>query len=213
VNFSGLFSLLFCMSVLIKTRLHAFLIQVEEKICSVKQVISELFSFRFFMACDLWGIIEASVPITIAVCVFYAFKQSHACDLQLFRYEDWLNILLSKIFDDISHLEKHGIEIETEEGPVQVHTSLSQFTGDNLGMNQMLVYREFIFRFLLLLMLRHPKWYAKLWKRIRFYIKNERRAHKWLKNVRWSTNGEKSLSWGEAWITVEFPRQLSHQHW
>ncbi len=64
------------------------------------------------------------------------------CNSLDIKDEGGLNTLLSKIGDEIAHLEKHGIEIETEEGPVQVYARLAQFTGDNLGMNQMFGFIE-----------------------------------------------------------------------
>ena len=64
------------------------------------------------------------------------------CNALDLKNEDGLDILLSKMVNEISHLETNGIEIETEDGPMQVYARLAQFTGDNLGMNQMLGFIE-----------------------------------------------------------------------
>ena len=152
LNFSSLFSLLFCMFVLIKTRLHAFLIKVEEKMLS--------------------------------------------------RIENQRTIFLQVFLLELKKKRKNGL--------FKFMPASSIYRREFRNESNVWFYREFLFRFLLLFMLRHPKWYAKLWKRIRFYITNERRAHIWLNNAIKSTGGNKSLSWGEPWISVEFPRQLSH---
>ena len=64
------------------------------------------------------------------------------CNTLDLKNEGGLDILLSKIVDEITYLETHGITVETQDGPVQVYAKLAQFTGDNLGMNQMFGFIE-----------------------------------------------------------------------
>jgi hypothetical protein len=40
--------------------------------------------------------------------------------------------------NEITLLETQGIEIQTENGPLQVYVRLAQFTCDDLGMNQII---------------------------------------------------------------------------
>lgn len=49
-----------------------------------------------------------------------------------------LNTLLEKIVCEISRLEKEGLDVETSSGKIKVYCSLAQFTGDNLGVHQIL---------------------------------------------------------------------------
>ena len=55
---------------------------------------------------------------------------------------DNLDVVLNKIKSEIASLETEGLEIATENGPVTVYGTLAQFTGDNLGMNQILGFIE-----------------------------------------------------------------------
>lgn len=54
-----------------------------------------------------------------------------------------LDILLEKILVELSQLEREGIDLETREGKaIKVYCSLAQFTGDNLGVHQILGFIE-----------------------------------------------------------------------
>ena len=64
------------------------------------------------------------------------------CNSLDLKRDDGLNVLLDQIVDELRDLEINGIEIDTLTGPVTVRATLAQFTGDNLGMNQILGFIE-----------------------------------------------------------------------
>ncbi len=53
-----------------------------------------------------------------------------------------LNIIAEKIVTECNNLTTNGMLIESEDGPVKVFVTVSQFTGDNLGLNQIFGFIE-----------------------------------------------------------------------
>ena len=64
------------------------------------------------------------------------------CNSLDLKRDGGLDILLEKIVDELKDLESSGIQVDTPSGLVTVHASMAQFTGDNLGLNQVLGFVE-----------------------------------------------------------------------